>query len=247
MMIRLGLAVATALMLATSASAQTPANIAAAVASPQRPASDTERDAARKPDVMLDFARVKPGDHVADLIPGHGYFTRLFAVAVKPGGKVIAIVPPEAAKRDAEGAAMIAAIAADPAYGDVTVVDGVGSSALGKVDVFWTAQNYHDLHNALTVDQVIDVNETIFKAVKPGGYYIIVDHAAAAGSGLSAANALHRIDPETVKGEVEAAGFLLDGESSALANPADPHTANVFDASIRGKTDQFMLRFKKPK
>ncbi|TFU00449.1 methyltransferase [Polymorphobacter arshaanensis] len=234
-------------MLASSAIAQTPANITAAVTSPQRPASDTERDAARKPGVMLDFSRVKPGDHVADLIPGHGYFTRLFAVAVKPGGKVIAIVPPEAAKRDAEGAAMIAAIAADPAYGDVTVVDGVGSSALGKVDVFWTAQNYHDLHNALSVDQVIEVNETIFKAVKPGGYYVIVDHAAAPGSGLSAANALHRIDPETVKGEVEAAGFILDGESSALANPADPHTANVFDPSIRGKTDQFMLRFKKPK
>ncbi len=246
-MTRLGLAVATVLLLSTAAHTQTPANIAAAIASPQRPSSDTERDAARKPAVMLEFARVKPGDHVADLIPGHGYFTRLFAVAVKPGGKVIAIVPPEAAKRDAEGAAMIAAIAADPAFGNVSVVDGVGNPALGKVDIFWTAQNYHDLHNALSVDQVIEVNESIYKIVKPGGYYVIIDHAAEPGSGLSAANALHRIDPEKVKAEVESAGFILDGESSALANAADPRSANVFDASIRGKTDQFMLRFRKPK
>lgn len=246
-MIHSGFAVAAALLLATAAHAQTPANIAAAIANPQRPVSDTERDAARKPAVMLEFARVKPGDHVADLIPGHGYFTRLFAVAVKPGGKVIAIVPPEAAKRDAEGAAMIAAIAADAGYGDVSVVDAISNPAIGHVDLFWTAQNYHDLHNSLSVGQVIEVNEAIYKLVKPGGYYVIVDHAAQPGSGLSAANALHRIDPETVKAEVEAAGFVLDGESSALANPSDPHSANVFDASIRGKTDQFMFRFRKPK
>ena len=245
-MTRLGLTVATALMLATAAYAQTPANIAAAIASPLRPASDTARDAARKPDAMLDFARVKPGDRVADLIPGHGYFTRLLAVAVKPGGSVVAIVPPAAAKGDAEGAAMIAAIAADPAFGNVSVVEGIGNAALGKVNVFWTAQNYHDLHNALPVDGVIEINEAIFKLVKPGGYYVIIDHVAAAGSGLSAANTLHRIDPETVKAEVEAAGFVLDGESGALANPDDPHTANVFDASIRGKTDQFIFKFRKP-
>ena len=240
------LALASALLLSSAAHAQTPANITAAVASTARPATDTARDADRKPDAMLEFARVKPGDRVADFIPGHGYFTRLFAIAVKPGGSVVAIVPPQAAKGDAEGAAMIAAIAADTAFGDVTVVDAITNPAVGKINVFWTAQNYHDLHNALTVGEVIDLNEAIYKLVEPGGYYIVIDHSAVAGSGLTAAKELHRIDPETVKGEVEAAGFILDGESNALANAADPHTANVFDASILGKTDQFMLRFKKP-
>jgi predicted methyltransferase len=243
---RLGLAVASVLMLAFPANAAVPANIAAAIASPQRPPSDTERDAARLPAVMLEFARIKPGDRVADLIPGHGYFTRLFAVAVKPGGAVVAIVPPEAAKRDAEGAAMIGAIAVNPAYGNVIVVEGIGNAALGQVDVFWTAQNYHDLHNALSVDQVIEFNEAVFKTVKPGGYYVIIDHVAEPDARPMVSNTLHRIDPAQVMGEIEAAGFVLDASSKALANPADPHTANVFDASIRGKTDQFMLRFRKP-
>lgn len=243
---RLGFALVGALLLASAAHSQTPASVAAAVSNPARPASDTARDAARKPDAMLDFSRVKPNDQVVDFIPGHGYFTRLFAVAVKPGGHVVAIVPPQSAKGDAEGAAMINAIAADAAYGDVSVIDSIGNPAIGKVNVFWTAQNYHDLHNALSVGEVIALNESIYKIVKPGGYYVIVDHAAAAGSGLAAAKDLHRIDPETVKAEVEAAGFIFDGDSGALANPDDPHTANIFDASIRGKTDQFMLRFKKP-
>ncbi|MGL4542536.1 MAG: class I SAM-dependent methyltransferase [Polymorphobacter sp.] len=243
----LGLAVATALMLTNPATAEVPANIAAAIASPQRPADDVARDAARWPAVMLEFARVKPGDRVADMIPGHGYFTRLFAVAVKPGGAVIAIVPAEAAKRDAQGAEMIGAIAVNPAYGNVKVIENIGNAVLGEVDVFWTAQNYHDLHNALSVGEVIEFNEAVFKAVRPGGYYVIIDHVAEAETRPTVSNTLHRIDPAQVQGEIEAAGFVLDARSDALANPADPHTASVFDASIRGKTDQFMLRFRKPK
>ena len=240
---RLGLTMIAA-VLACSATALL-GHPATAIHDAARPAVDVARDAARKPAEMLEFAHVGHGTKVADFIPGHGYWTRLFAVAAKPGGSVVAIVPEGAAKLDAEGAAMITAIAADKAYGDVSVVATPADPAVTGLDVFWTAQNYHDLHNALPPEGVAGVNRAVFAALKPGGYYVVVDHAAP-GTGLAATKALHRIDAATVKAEVIAAGFVLDGESTALTNPADPHTAIVFDPSVRGKTDQFALRFKKP-
>ena len=90
------------------------------------------------------------------------------------------------------------------------------------------------------------VNAAVFRALKPGGLYVVIDHHAVAGAPLSAADTVHRIDSAAVKREVQAAGFVLDGESDILANTADPLTASVFDASIRGRTSQFMLRFRKP-
>jgi predicted methyltransferase len=87
----------------------------------------------------------------------------------------------------------------------------------------------------------------VFKSLKPGGIYLIVDHTALAGSGLEAADKIHRIDPAIVRREVEAAGFKLEAESAMLAAPEDPKTANVFSPAIRGKTDQFVMKFRKPK
>jgi predicted methyltransferase len=86
----------------------------------------------------------------------------------------------------------------------------------------------------------------IYASMRPGGVYVVLDHSAPAGSGLTDTNTLHRIDEATVRKEVEAAGFKFDGESKVLANPADPRTNKVFDPSIRGHTDQFILRFRKP-
>ena len=221
------------------------AHPAAAVADKHRPGADTARDADRKPAEMLAFAKIDHGNKVVDFIAGHGYFTRLFAVAVKPGGSVVAVVPQQAAEHDPAAVSTLAAIIADPAYGDVTVVAGLLDPSLKNVDVVWTAQNYHDLHNA-PPGTLVGANQAIFAALKPGGYYVIVDHAAAAGSGSSVTNTLHRIDPAVVKAEVTAAGFVFDGESKVLANPADDHSKAVFDPSVRGKTDQFAYRFKKP-
>ncbi len=221
------------------------AHPAVAVTDKSRPAADVARDAARKPAEMLAFAKIDHGKKVVDFIAGHGYFTRLFVVAVKPGGSVVAVVPKQVADHDPEAVAALAAIAAEPAYGDVTVVANLTDPAIANVDVLWTAQNYHDLHNA-GPDMVGGVNKAVFAALKPGGYYVIVDHAAAAGSGVSATSTLHRIDPAVVKAEVTAAGFVFDGESTVLANPADDHAKAVFDPSIRGHTDQFAYRFKKP-
>jgi len=116
------------------------------------------------------------------------------------------------------------------------------------VDLVLTVQNYHDLHlKPFRPDTAASINAKVFKALKPGGVYLIVDHVAVTGSGLDAPSAVHRIDPAIIKREVEAAGFKLDGESDLLRAPADPHTASVFDPSIRGKTDQVVLRFRKPK
>ena len=219
------------------------AHPAMAVADKNRPAEDVARDADRKPAAMLDFARIDHGKKVVDFIPGKGYFTRLFAVAVKPGGSVVADIPTVAAEHDPAGAAGIATLNAT--YGDVAVVSSLSDPAVQGADVVWTAQNYHDLHNA-PPEMLPLVNRAIFAALKPGGYYVVVDHAAAPGSGVTATNTLHRIDPAVVKAEVTAAGFVFDGESTVLANPADDHTKAVFDPAIRGHTDQFAYRFRKP-
>ncbi len=208
-----------------------------------RPAADVARDADRKPEAMLAFAHIVPGAKVVDFIPGKGYFTRIFAVAVKPGGSVVADNPAAASEHDPAGAAALAALNAT--YGDITVVSTLTDPAVQGADVIWTAQNYHDMHNG-PAEMLPAVNKAIFAALKPGGYYVVIDHAAAAGAPGDVTSTLHRIDPAVVKAEVTAAGFVFDGESKALANPADDHSKKVFDPSIRGHTDQFAYRFKKP-
>lgn len=212
-----------------------------------RPAADVARDAIRKPADMVAFAKVVPGAKVVDIIAGGGYFTRVFSNAVGPTGHVTAIVPPSAAELDPAAAKSITDLASDASYGNISVLPGLNDVSLsGNIDVAWTAQNYHDLHNFLPPEGVMGFNKAVFAALKPGGLYVVLDHAAAAGSGVSATKTLHRIDPAAVKAEVTAAGFVFDGESTALANPADPHSVIVFDPAIRGKTDQFVYRFRKP-
>ena len=238
-----------ALILAASAApaaAPSPA-IAAAVADPSRPAADRDRDAERKPAEMLAFAGVKPGMVVIDMLPGRGYFTRLFSDAVGPTGKVIAYVPDENLARFPKALDGINAIATEPGHKNVQAAHNplMAPGPDNVADVVWTSQNYHDLHNIPGVD-LVAFNKLIFRSLRPGGVYVVLDHSAPAGSGASATNTLHRIDPATVRQEAEAAGFVFDGESNVLANPADPRTAGVFDPSVRGHTDQFVMRFRKP-
>jgi predicted methyltransferase len=224
-----------------------PKYITAAVADPARPAADKERDASRKPAETLAFAGVKPGDWVLELAPGKGYFTRLLSAAVGSKGQVSIYTVSAPPKPDAPPPPVVA-IAADPHYSNVKVTlarlsDVRPTNSFGLV---WTTQNYHDLHNLKDID-VATINKTIFAALKPGGIYFVLDHAAEAGSGSRDTNTLHRIDEETVKQEVKAAGFELVGESKILRNKDDPHTAKVFDPPIQGHTDQFLLKFRKPK
>ena len=221
-----------------------PAYISAAVADSARPTEDKQRDADRKPAETLAFAGVKPGDTVIEIAPGKGYYTRLLSAVVGPKGKVYATTSPP--KPDAPPPP-VQAIAADPHYGNVTVsLQKIAELKLPEgVDLVWTTLNYHDLHNVHDLD-VAKVNSAFFAALKPGGTYFVLDHAAEAGSGSRDTSTLHRIDEETVKQEVTAAGFKLVGQSDILRNKSDPHTAKVFDPEIRGHTDQFALKFKKP-
>jgi predicted methyltransferase len=224
-----------------------PANIEAAVADSHRPDDDKQLDAERKPAEMLVLGKVKPGARVMDLVPGHGYFTRLFAVAAGPTGFVYAYQPSEFDGFLKGKPAPVIAVAAD--YKNVSVIHASANEIVApeKLDLVWTSQNYHDLHDSFAKPtDVAVVNRKVFEALKPGGLYIVLDHSAEKGSGLRDTETLHRIDEEAVKQEVLAAGFKLVGESSLLRNPDDDRKLKVFDPKIRHKTDQFILIFRKP-
>jgi predicted methyltransferase len=226
-----------------------PAYITAAVADGARPEADKARDADRKPGETLAFAGVKPGDQVVELAPGAGYYTRLLSAVVGPRGRVYAIVSPpkpDAAPGTPAPGAAVRAIAADPHYGNVTVsVQRVWELRLPvSVDVVWTSQNYHDFHNVPDVN-VYSINRAVWQVLRPGGTYLVLDHAAAPGAGVRDTSTLHRIGKEAALREVLDANFELNGESDILVNKNDPHTAKVFDPSIRGHTDQFVLKFRK--
>jgi predicted methyltransferase len=227
--------------------AQVPANLTAALADPARPAADTARDATRHPAEILALANVKPGGKVLDFIIGGGYFTRILSAAVGPTGTVYAYQPAEFIKFQAKYGEDLKTVTA--AYKNVKPLDGslIGLDLPDGLDAVITVQNYHDLHlKPFPADTAAKVNAEVFKSLKPGGVFLVVDHYAAEGSALSAVDTLHRIDIAVVKSEVEAAGFKLAGDSRLLRNPDDPRTAIVFDPGIRGKTDQFILKFVKP-
>ena len=221
--------------------------IPAAIADPSRPPDDRQLDAQRKPADLLAFAKLKPGQVVVDVFAGP-YFDRLFADIVGPSGKVYMFIPSEAVKvHDAPALPN----GATPIPGHANIIAETAPidafSTLEPVDLVWIRQNYHDLYDKfMGPADVPAFNYAVFKALKPGGLYIVVDHAAPDGSGLADTDTTHRIDPAVVKRDVLAAGFVFDGESRALRNSADPRTALVFDKSIRGRTDQFVYRFRKP-
>ena len=229
------------LAVAAPALSQTAASFAAAVADKDRPAKDKFRDGRRKPAETLAFAGVKPGMKVAELIPGNGYYSRLLSRAVGPGGHLYTI--PFGEPR----ASFSKALAEDPAYKNITLTAGsmtTGVAIPEPVDLVWTSQNYHDIRAGRSL-----FNRAIYAALKPGGTYFIVDHAAKAGAGAGdeVLLSLHRIDEEVVKREVLAAGFVLDGEGQFLRNPKDDRSKLVVDRELDRATDQFVLRFKKPR
>jgi predicted methyltransferase len=239
---------APAMPAARSGSQAVPAYVTAAINDPAR-AADTKDDARRQMAAVMTFAQVKPGEKVLELVPASGYWTRVFSAIVGPQGHVYTVWPDEMAKYSAKSYAEWQKLSATPHYANVSLLKQPAAqlSAPVKVDVVFTAQNYHDYHDPFMgpVDMA-KFDKAVFDALKPGGVFVVIDHVAPAGSGLADTDTLHRIDPAVVKKEVEAAGFVFDGESDALRNPADPHTAKVFDKSIRGHTDQFIYRFRKP-
>ncbi len=227
------------------------AQMKAAVADTGRPSADTQRDENRKPAAMLAFAGVAPGKVVVDLLPGGGYFTRIFAKAVGPKGRVYAYVTnANDARMKSQGRDPDNQLAdLKRAYPNLGVIHGDLNEFVTPeaVDIVWTSDNYHDLPNDGLKTDVAKMNAQVFKSLKPGGYYVIIDHKAPDPAADDVTNKLHRIQEGRTKKEVEAAGFKLVAEGHDLDNPADDGSKRVQESDIRGKTSQFMLKFQKPR
>lgn len=228
-----------------SASVATAVDLQAILADPDRPAADRARDADRKPEQVLQFFGIAPGQKVADLLAGQGYYTRILVKVVGEEGEVYAGNNPfylQFVEKAWE------ALLTTPAFQKVHRIDGpVDQVALpqdGSLDAVIIVLAYHDLF--LTEEDRNKMNARIFAALKPGGVYGIIDHHAQEGSGTAAVQSLHRIDEAVVIKEVTAAGFTLAKKGEFLRHPEDDRSKSVFDPAIRGKTDRFVLRFEKP-
>jgi predicted methyltransferase len=245
----LGLAAALGLM-ATTALAAIDGYISAALDDPSRPAADKARDADRKAGEIVALTGIKPGENVADVFPGGGYYTRIFAKVVGPKGHVYGVVPGDLTERGFHPSDMVKKLAAEPGYENVSAaVDPLTTWAPSpKLDLIFISQFYHDMHNpGFGGPDIAAEDRGMFNALKPGGILFIIDHSAPAGSGTSDTATTHRIDEAAAKSELKAAGFRLVAESDVLRNPNDPRTKLVFDPSIRGHTDQFVLKYQRPK
>jgi predicted methyltransferase len=222
-----------------------------ALADPRRNGQREAADARRKPGPLIALAGIRPGDKVLDLIPGSGYWTRIFSKIVGPEGKVYAVWPQSYARFAMGNVADMKKLSADGYYGNIVtqVQPSAVLTAPEPLDVVWTSQNYHDYPDEYMGKDAdpAALNAAVFKLLKPGGVFMIIDHMAKPGRGLADTEELHRIDPAIVREQAEAAGFQFAGESKVLENPRDPLDIPVFDKSIRGHTSQFAYKFVKPR
>jgi predicted methyltransferase len=200
---------------------------------------------------LIQFARVAAGSTVIDVYPGDGDWTRLFSDIVGPEGRVFSFVPGEVAHFKNDPVGRMRTLADEPGRENIEVVSAdlvAMPEVTQQADVLWLHLFYHDLHTALMQAKgatAAQFNGAVYERLKPGGYYVIVDHAAADGQGTSDAQSLHRIEPASVREEVEAAGFVLDAKSTMLSKSGDKHSIKVFDPTIKGETDRFAYRFVK--
>jgi predicted methyltransferase len=228
------------------------AAIAAAIASPDRPKSDLEQDARRKPQQVLDFTGVAPGMHVIDVFSAGGYYTELLARTVGATGQVIAYNNPPYASFAAK--AIAARYAGDRLSNVKQVTSTIEDLQLvpASLDLALFVMSYHDLYwrpddGSWPATDPMRLLAKLHAALKPGGVVVVEDHVANPGGDPSqVVTDLHRIDPAVVKRDFRKAGFVFEGQDDVLANPADDHTKLVFDESVHGKTDRFLFRFRKP-
>lgn len=232
---------------APALAATLPAAVATAAAAPSRSADQVE-DARRHGPEIAAFAGVKPGQTVVDLIPGGGYWTRLFTGVVGPAGKVYDVWPAALVAPGSKGEARMNALVGVAANAQTLPLDFTALTLPQPADVVFTSQNLHDLPNKMfnSLD-ITAFSKQVYTVLKPGGRFVVIDHAGAAGTGISQTETLHRIEPAAARKAIEAAGFRFVRESRLLANAADDHSLNVFDPKLRGHTDQFVYLFEKPR
>lgn len=234
-----------ALLPLATVSAKPASLIARAVANPARPAELKSLDPLRKPAETLAFSGVRPGMTVGEFYPGAGYFTMMLSDVVGPMGHVYGI----------ENAGWKGAVKADQDliatgnWKNVSIdVRPFGTVSFPKpLDVAWVTQNYHDLKIAEygKVD-TLAFDRAVYKALKPGGIYFILDHQGRADMTDADIAKMHRINRDVVVKEVTSAGFKLVAEGKFLRRPGDDHTLSIFDKAIQGHTDQYALKFVKP-
>lgn len=224
---------------------------AQAVGRSDRPAADRARDADRKPAEMLEFFGIRPGMTVLDMYSGGGYYTELLARVVGPQGRVVAhsnrayasVVGEETARRYADGRL--------PNVEMLMAENNELELPAQAFDAVMLILAYHDIYyvdpdNGWPRIDGAALTGELYDGLKPGGILAVIDHAAMPGAPRDTGNTLHRIDPQIVIDELLAAGFVLDGRSEALRNPADDRSLSMSDPSVRGRTDRFALRFRKP-
>ncbi len=233
---------------AAAGTAATPAYVTAAMDSPNR-MGEAAADAHRQMAAVMTFTQVKPGQKVVELIPGGGYWTKVFSGIVGPKGRVYAIWPDGYQQYVHESYATWQNLVTTPQFSNVSLVrGGAGDLVVPEpADLVFTCQNYHDYHDKFMgpVDMVA-FDKKVFDALKPGGVFVVIDNVAPAGSGFADTDTTHRVDPEAVKKEVESAGFVLDASSDVLKNPQDNHTLVSYKPPMAGYNDLFMFRFRKP-
>ena len=215
------------------------------VVSPDRSDADRALDQRRDPEKLLEFYGVRPGMRVLDLSSGRGYNAELLARAVGPTGRVYAHASPKMmfpASKTALDERLKTPFMANAVYVERDFEDPVPADAR-DLDLVTFNFNYHD--TAWLGTDRARMNRAIFDALKPGGIYIVADHSAKPGAGVSVSKSLHRIEERVVREEVEAAGFRLAASADFLRNPGDPREASVFKNPVRN--DEFVLKFVKPR
>ena len=232
----------------TAATIVVPNYVAQAVADSKRDGQKGD-DAKRHPAQIIAFSEVKPGDKVLELIPGAGYWTRILSKIAGPAGHIYAVWPQQYARYSVGNVEALTKLSKTPNYPNVSVevLPTPVLSAPEALDLVFTSQNYHDYPaEFMGNNDPAVLNDAVFKMLKPGGTYIVIDHLASPGTTLAQTRELHRIDPALVKQQTAAAGFEFVGEIDVLRNPADQHDLKVFDPKVRGKTDKFAYKFRKP-
>jgi predicted methyltransferase len=225
--------------LASPSSADLAAGFDAALAAPERPAEERERDAARRPREVLEFVGIEAGMSVLELSAGGGWYTEVLSAAVGPDGAVYAQNAGRIAERYADASSARAG-----RLGNVRVWNRETSDLdlRGVVDAAFTALNLHD--RADDGDEIgVAFLTAVYDALKPGGVFGVIDHVGVAGQDNSE---LHRIEKARARDLLTRAGFVVEAESDILANPADDHTLNVRDDSLGRNTDRMLLRARKP-
>jgi predicted methyltransferase len=220
------------------------ARMRAALSAPERPAESKARDESRKPIETVQFFGIKSGDIAIDMIAAGGWFTEVLSAAVGPRGHVYMQNPPFMQETDAEKA-LIKRLGNAEALRVPLAQAGIAA----KADVVVTAMNLHDIYNGFQDSPAgepatVEFLKGIYSALKPGGVLAVIDHVGVAGQDNKK---LHRMLPQQARDAITKAGFTIEAESKLLANSTDDHTKVVFDPSLRGHTDQFVIRARKPR